>query len=120
MKIVLLVEGDTEQALKEHLKQFLDEQAAKVNKPKVSLQTRPLRMDKADIEKRVLLHLQDKNTLAVIALVDMYPDHKSVEEAKAWLVRAAEANPRFHAHVAKHDVERGCCRFGAKYAVALR
>lgn len=105
LKIVLLVEGDTEQALKEHLKRFLDERAALAQKPKISLQTRALRMDDRDIEKRVQLELQGKDTLAVVALVDVYPYHKSAEEAKTKLIRAARNHPKFYAHVARHDVE---------------
>ena len=38
--IVLLTEGDTERALREHLKEFLDRRAAQERKSKVRLVTR--------------------------------------------------------------------------------
>lgn len=105
MKIVLLVEGDTEQALKEHLKRFLDERTAQAARDRVSLQTRSLRLDRKDIEKRLRLELATKDTVAVVALVDVYPYFDSPEAAKAFLLQAAGRDPRFYAHVARHDAE---------------
>jgi hypothetical protein len=40
--IVLLVEGDTETALKQHLKRFLDERATAAGHPKVALRTKDM------------------------------------------------------------------------------
>jgi hypothetical protein len=105
MTIILLVEGDTETALKEHLKHFLDQRAAMEGRPKVALRTKSVTYNSAKLRGRIRLELSDPEVAAVVSLVDVYPNFRSATEAKAFLNEAAEYNSRFHAHAAQYDVE---------------
>jgi hypothetical protein len=124
MKIVLLVEGDTEKALKEHLKRFLDERAEAAGKPKIALRTGQITLNRGDLRGRIRLELRDPQVSAVVGLVDVYPTFASAEQAKQFLREAAAHDPRFYAHAALHDVEAWllpfwaniCARLGVKRA----
>lgn len=106
MTIVLLMEGDTEAALKTHLKAFLDHRAAREGKPAVRLKTKPVvGRSKGTFHKRVRLELDEPGVRAVVALVDVYPDHRNAAEAKQKLCEKAGSPPNFYAHAAQYDVE---------------
>lgn len=111
MTIVLLVEGDTEVALKGHLKRFLDGRAAVAQKPRVRLETRQNVVNESPerIRGRVERELRRPGVVAVVALIDAYPRFSRREEpataAKRYLREAVGENPRFHPHVALYDVE---------------
>ncbi len=106
MTIVLLVEGDTEQALKEHLKRFLDRRADAEGKPRVRLQVRPVvGRSKGAFINRVRKELQQSDITAVIGLVDVYPDYVNAATAKDDLNEKAGHHPNFYAHAAQYDVE---------------
>ena len=119
MRIALLVEGDTEHALKEHIKRFLDERSTAAGHDKVGLRTRKLLVDKKEIAKQLRLELTAKDTVAVVALVDVYPYFESSEAAKAFLSEAAGNDSRFYAHVARHDAEAWLLPFWDEFAAAL-
>lgn len=106
MTLVLLVEGDTERALKEHLKLFLDQRAMLEHKPRVALTSRTyaaLRPDK--LRRQVQLLLAEPGITAVVGLIDVFPKFTHAAEAKAWLREAVQAEERFFAHAAQYDVE---------------
>ena len=105
MKIVLLAEGDTEKALAEHLKRFLDQRAEAAGKPKIALRTKPITLNRGDLRGRIRLELCEPQVIAVVGLVDVYPRFTSAEHAKQFLREASANDPRFHAHAALHDVE---------------
>lgn len=106
-RIVLFAEGDTERAAKDHLKRFLDSAAQRAGKPRVGLSVVTFggSILRADLHRRVAHHLADPATVGIIALTDMYPDFRSVEEARRRLAALLPDDPRCHAHVAKHDFE---------------
>ncbi|MCI0398478.1 MAG: DUF4276 family protein [Chloroflexi bacterium] len=125
MKIVLLVEGDTEIALKRHLKAFLDQRARAAGQPLVRLDTRtgiPLASDK--LRRRVERELGAPEVAGVVGLVDVFPNFQSAAQARARLHEAAGRNPGFHAHAAQYDVEAWllpywqdiCRRVGVQHA----
>jgi hypothetical protein len=104
--IVLLVEGDTETALKQHLKRFLDERATAAGHPKVVLRTKDMMSPSlGKLRGRIRLELHDQKVTAVVGLIDVYPEFASAQEAKEFLRDAAENNPRFYAHAAQYEVE---------------
>jgi hypothetical protein len=104
--IVLLVEGDTETALKQHLKRFLDERATAAGHPKVALRTKDMMSPSlGKLRGRIRLELHDQKVTAVVGLIDVYPEFASAQEAKEFLRDAAENNPRFYAHAAQYEVE---------------
>jgi hypothetical protein len=105
MTIVLMVEGDTEKALKQHIKAFLDDRARASNKPYVRLVTRELvNIAPQRLAHRVRLELRDPGVEAVVGLIDVFPRFKSAAEAKAYLADAVN-HPSFYAHAAQYDVE---------------
>jgi hypothetical protein len=106
MIIVLLVEGDTEQALKGHLKHFLDSRSDVEGKPRVRLQVRPVvGRSKGAFMQRVRRELQQPGVTAVVGLIDVYPDYGSAAAAKDDLKEKAGHHPNFYAHAAQYDVE---------------
>ena len=106
MRIVLLTEGETETALKSHLKRFLDGRAEAEGRPKMSLRTKDIMtLNENRLRRRIQLELNDPEATAVVGLIDVYPEFRSAEEAKGFLQQAADSNPRFHAHAAQYEVE---------------
>ncbi len=106
MTVILLVEGDTETALKARLKQFLDERAEAENKPKVRLKTKDIMsLNPARLGRRVALELSDPAVTAVVGLIDVYPNFADAAEARQFLNQAVGNEPRFYAHAAQFEVE---------------
>jgi hypothetical protein len=106
MTIVLLVEGDTETALKDRLKVFLDERAKAEGKPRVALRTKDIMtLNQAKLRHRVRLELSDPKVNAVVGLIDVYPNFTSAREARQFLRDAVGEGSRFYAHAAQFDVE---------------
>ena len=105
MKIVLLVEGDTERALKGHIKAFLDQRAQAAGRPRVRLETRgKVNVKPHKLKQRVGLELRAPDVKAVVGLIDVFPRFKSATQAKAYLAESAD-HPKFYAHAAQFDVE---------------
>jgi len=100
----MLVEGDSERVLRNHLKRFLDEQAERTGTPKISFQTKPITFSRARLRGLIRLELADPE-VHLIGLIDVFPDFRSATEAKAFLSEAAENHPRFYSHAAQYDVE---------------
>lgn len=106
MRIVLIVEGDTEIALKQHLKRFLDDRAREQNKPRVRLQTRSeMTLNEDRLRDRIRRELQGKDVAGVVGLIDVFPKFESAAAARAYLERAAGNLSGFYAHAAQFDVE---------------
>lgn len=108
MRIVLLVEGKTEKALREALKNFLDAQATQENKPKVRLETKILDsklLNPRVVRDQVLLSFRGADVVCVVGLLDVYPRFHSADEAKQFLRDAAGTEKKFHAHAAQFEVE---------------
>lgn len=121
MTIVLIMEGKTEAALKDHLKAFLDQQAAREGKPAVRLKTKPeVERSKGTFQKRIRLELAEPGVRAVVALVDVHPNYSSAAEAKQKLREKAGSPPNFHAHAAQYDVEAWLLPFWAEICQHLQ
>ncbi len=107
MTVILLVEGDTETALKSHLKRFLDQRSEAEKKPRLALRTKALRSvpSAAQFQKRLRLELETKGVKAVVGLLDVYPKFKSANEVKEFMLKASGYDERFFAHAAQYDVE---------------
>ena len=106
MTIVLLVEGNTETALRDKLKSFLDERAAMESKPKMALRPKDIMaLNPGKLCHRVRLELRDPRVTAVVGLIDVYPEFTSASDAKRFLRDAVGDEPRFYAHTAQYDVE---------------
>ena len=104
--IVLLVEGETEMALKGRLKEFLDKRAAAEGLPKMALRTKDIMTLNANrLRRRIALELRDPQVTAVIGLIDVYPNFGSAREAKDFLRQVTDGDPRFYPHAAQYDVE---------------
>ena len=109
MSIVLLVEGRTEGALTNKIKEFLDQRAHAHGHPKVALKPKPIvNTDEADLGRRIKLELQNARVIAVVGLIDVFPNFKNAEAAKNFLRSAANKAgvvEGFYAHAAQYDVE---------------
>jgi hypothetical protein len=104
--IILLVEGDTETALKRHVKRFLDDRAIAEGRPKVALRAKDLMTPSLDkLRGRIRLELRNSEVTAAVGLIDVYPNFPSAQEAKDFLLKTADGEPRFYAHAAQYEVE---------------
>jgi len=111
MTIVLLVEGETERALKGILKKFLDQRAAERGQSQVRLQARKIKsISREALGKQIKLELQTPGVTAVVGLIDVFPQfkHADAAAAKSFLLEAAHGagvTHGFYAHAAQYDVE---------------
>ncbi len=106
MSVVLLAEGDTERALKEHLKSFLDNRVILEGRQRLTLVSRSyLSLRKDKLKRQVQLLLDEPGIEAVVALIDVFPNFADAAEAKAWLRESTGDPNRFYAHAAQFDVE---------------
>uniref|UniRef100_B8HS14 DUF4276 family protein n=1 Tax=Cyanothece sp. (strain PCC 7425 / ATCC 29141) TaxID=395961 RepID=B8HS14_CYAP4 len=109
MKIAILVEGATEVAFKEKLREFLQAHLGQ-QMPRLTFIPQNGRIPKEDKLRRVVENLlTGRNAYdAVIALTDVYTgtnDFKDAADAKAKMAKWAGYNPNFYPHVALHDFE---------------
>jgi Domain of unknown function (DUF4276) len=109
MKIAILVEGATEVAFREKLRDFLklrlDQQM-----PKLKFIEQGGRIPKEKKLKRIVENLLSGDNAfdAVIALTDIYTgtkDFKDAADAKNQMMEWADNNPNFYPHTALHDFE---------------
>lgn len=101
---VVMVEGDTEQALRRHLMAFIDQRAFAEGKPRQRLTFKP---NMTHEPKALRHHLElefRRGAQAVVGLIDVFPHFQSAADAKASLTRAA-SDARFIPHAAQYDVE---------------
>ena len=107
MKILILVEGETEKAFKPILLNFLKSRLEQM--PKLKFMPEKGRISKGEKLKRVVENsLNQDDYDAVIALTDVYTgtnDFKDAADAKAKMREWVGNNPNFYPHVAQHDFE---------------
>jgi hypothetical protein len=110
MKITILVEGQTERALKPYLMTFLRKRLAE-KMPRLDLFPYHGRIPKEQKLRRVVESLLSKGkprSEAVIALTDVYTgtdDFKDAADAKRKMRAWVGVEKRFHPHAAQHDFE---------------
>ncbi|MEH2381013.1 MAG: DUF4276 family protein [Nostoc sp.] len=109
MKIAILVEGATEVAFKEKLREFLQTRLGQ-QMPRLKFIPQHGRIPKEEKLRRVVENLLTGNSAydAVIALTDVYTgtnDFQDAADAKAQMMEWVGNNPRFYPHTALHDFE---------------
>jgi len=105
--IVLIVEGETEAAVRPVLKAFLDERCEAEGKPKVRLDPKRLRAMRNETKLRAVARdaLKDSDVCCLVGLVDVYPDFADASDAKRHLRSGLPEDPRCHAHAAQYEFE---------------
>ncbi|MBW4552260.1 MAG: DUF4276 family protein [Aphanocapsa sp. GSE-SYN-MK-11-07L] len=107
MKIAILVEGDTEVAFRDKLREFLSHRVSQM--PRLKFFPQSGRIPKEKKLKNIVENLLDTDGYdAVIALTDVYTgtnDFKDAADAKAKMVNWVGNNPNFYPHAALHDFE---------------
>jgi len=110
LKIVVMVEGKTEDAFKTHLIAFLKARLSG-RMPKLQFDRFEGRIPKQDhLKRRVALYLNERPIPAghVVALTDVYtgtPDFQTADNAKRKMREWVGDDPRFHPHAAQYDFE---------------
>jgi hypothetical protein len=108
MKIAILVEGPTEVAFREKLREFLQTRLGQ-RMPKLDFKPQKGRIPKEEELKRKVETLLDNDGYdAVIALTDVYTgtnDFKDATDAKNKMNNWVGNNPNFYPHTALHDFE---------------
>lgn len=108
MKIAILVEGATEVAFREKLREFLQSRLGQ-KMPKLKFIPQQGRIPKEDKLKRIIENLLENDGYdAVIALTDVYTgtnDFRDANDAKAQMNNWVGNNPNFYPHTALHDFE---------------
>ena len=107
MKIAILVEGATEMAFREKLREFLQSRLQKM--PKLRFIPQDGGIPKEGKLKKIVENLLNNDGYnAVIALTDVYtgkPDFKDANDAKEKMMIWVDNNPNFYVHTALHDFE---------------
>ncbi len=109
MKIVILVEGQTEKVFLPSLRDFLSKRLSG-NMPRLNIHKYDGRIPKGNQLRRVVEGWLSPRASAdaVIALTDVYTggnDFKDAADAKGKMRHWVGDEPRFHPHVAQHDFE---------------
>lgn len=110
MKIVLLVEGETEKVFLPSLREYLSRRLAG-KMPKLKPHPYDGRIPKGEKLRRVVLDCLSKRPEpadAVVALTDVYtgsPDFVDAADAKAKMKEWTGGDQRFFPHAAQHDFE---------------
>jgi hypothetical protein len=108
VKIAILVEGATEVAFKEKLREFLRSRLEQ-KMPRLDFKPQGGRIPKEADLKRVVENLINNDCYdAVIALTDVYTgtnDFEDAADAKAKMMNWVGNNPKFYPHTALHDFE---------------
>ena len=107
MRIAILVEGATEMAFREKLREFLQSRLQKM--PKLRFIPQDGGIPKEGKLRRIVETLLDNEDYdAVIALTDVYTgkqDFQDANDAKDQMRRWVDNNPNFYPHTALHDFE---------------
>lgn len=109
MKIVILVEGRTEQAFLPLLKTFIHARLpAGVDRPKLRANRFDGRIPKQEKLRKIVEHEVGSGADAVIALTDVYTgsgDFQTADDAKNKMALWASHHHQFYPHTALHDFE---------------
>ncbi len=108
MKIAILVEGATEVAFREKLREFLKSHLGQ-EMPRLDFKPQDGRIPKEGKLKRIVENLLDNDSYdAVIAPTDVYTgtkDFQNAADAKNKMMSWVGHNSRFYPHTALHDFE---------------
>ena len=108
MKIAILVEGATEVAFREKLREFLQSRLEQ-KMPRLDFKPQHGGIPKEEKLKKIVENLLDNDGYdAVIALTDVYTgtqDFQDANDAKDKMMRWVDKNPKFYPHTALHDFE---------------
>lgn len=108
MRIAILVEGATEMAFREKLRQFLQSRLEQ-KMPKLDFKPQHGGIPKEGKLNRIVENLLDNDSYdAVIALTDVYTgkqDFQDANDAKNKMMIWVDQNPKFYPHTALHDFE---------------
>lgn len=108
MKIAILVEGATEMAFRDKLREFLQSRLEQ-KMPRLRFIPQHGGIPKEGKLKRIVEKLLDNDGYdAVIALTDVYTgkqDFQDANDAKDKMRRWVDKNPKFYPHTALHDFE---------------
>jgi len=103
-----LVEGATEVAFREKLREFLQSRLEQ-KMPRLHFITQDGPIPKEGKLKKIVENLLENNAHdAVIALTDVYTgtqDFQDANDAKDKMMRWVDKNPKFYPHTALHDFE---------------
>ena len=108
MKIAILVEGATEVAFREKLREFLQSRLEQ-KMPRLDFKPQHGGIPKEKKLKLIVENFLDNDGYdAVIALTDVYTgkqDFKDANDAKEKMMIWVDKNPKFYPHTALHDFE---------------
>ncbi len=108
MKIAILVEGATEVAFRDKLREFLQSRLEQ-QMPRLDFKPQHGGIPKEGKLQRIVENLLNNNGYdAVIALTDVYTgrqDFNDANDAKETMRRWVDNNPNFYPHTALHDFE---------------
>jgi len=107
LRIVLIVEGETEKALLPALRQFLRTKLP-AGMPRIVTDRRAGRIPTGEKLKRTVERYLNEGADAVVALTDVYTgtrEFTDAADAKSKMRQWVGQDPRFYPHAAQHDFE---------------
>lgn len=109
MNIVILVEGETEEALLPVLRKFINDRLAHGTKrPRLQINCYDGRVPTGDRLRKIVERELSLEADAVIALTDVYtgsPEFQNAADAKQKMLEWTRHNKHFYPHTALHDFE---------------
>lgn len=107
MKIVVLCEGKTEQAITQGLRELLSKQSKGGPSPGLKMVPVVGHLKRDKLRRLVELHVAQADVSGVVSLTDVYPKYKSAAEAIGSLdeLIGTDHGGKFKAHAAQFEVE---------------
>ncbi|MEW6754999.1 MAG: DUF4276 family protein [Candidatus Latescibacterota bacterium] len=104
-KVIVIAEGGTERAIRQHLKSFLDQRAGGLPKVRLNIVALDGGLNEKSVRELAEGLLHDPEVVGVVALTDLYPKFSDTATAVCAVSGWMPQDPRCHVAVAKHDFE---------------
>lgn len=123
MRVVLICEGATEAAIRTGLREFLHSRAKSVARLGITMSSLKGPTIRTKLQTIVRNHFEESDVIGVVALTDVYPDHKNATVAKDALRRFAGTEAKreaFRVHAAQFEIEAWILPFWSEIAKHLK
>lgn len=107
MRIVVLCEGRTEQAIKKGLRGLLCERAGAGPRPGLQLVSLGGHMKRDKLRRLVELHVAQGDVAGVVTLTDVYPNYRNADEATRAIEElvGSDHSEKLRVHAAQYELE---------------
>jgi len=123
VRVVLICEGATEAAIRIGLREFVHARAKSTQRLGITMSSLKGPTIRTKLQTIVRNHFEESDVIGVVALTDVYPNHKDATVAKDALRRFAGTEAKreaFKVHAAQFEIEAWILPFWDEIARSLR